>query len=107
MLRANLHLVLHVVVPAAVAFRLYRGRFLNAWLIMMATTLVDLDHLLADPVYDPARCSLGFHPLHRYPLIVAYAMAALWPRLRLVGTGLLIHMALDGMDCVWMQCEAR
>ena len=103
MLRENVHLILHAAVPAAVAATFYRKRFLRAWLILMSTMLVDLDHLLADPVYDPGRCSLGFHPLHTYPAIAAYALAAYWRRLRLVAIGLLIHMALDGVDCVWMR----
>ena len=103
MIRENVHLVLHALVPAAVAATFYRQRFLRVWLILMSTMLVDLDHLLADPVYDPNRCSLGFHPLHTYPAIAAYAVAAYWPRLRLIAIGLLIHMALDGIDCVWMR----
>ena len=103
MLRENVHLVLHAAVPAAVAATFYRKRFLRAWLILMSTMLVDLDHLLADPVYDPGRCSLGFHPLHTYPAIAVYAVAACWPKLRLIAIGLLIHMALDGADCVWMR----
>ena len=32
---------------------------------MLATMVVDLDHLLADPILDPQRCGIGFHPLHR------------------------------------------
>ncbi len=106
MLRQNLHLVLHVLVPAAVAAAFYRDRFVRAFLVLVATMLVDLDHLLADPVYDPGRCSIGFHPLHSVPAIGAYAIAALWPRLRLIAIGLLIHMALDGVDCVWMANES-
>jgi hypothetical protein len=39
---------------------------------MALTIIVDLDHLLADPIYDPNRCSIGFHPLHSYPAIVIY-----------------------------------
>ena len=35
--------------------------------------VVDLDHLLAEPVYDAARCSIGFHPLHTWPAMIAYA----------------------------------
>ena len=62
--------------------------------------LVDLDHLLADPIYDPNRCSIGFHPLHTYPAIAAYVVL-LVPRVtRLFALGLIIHMALDALDCV-------
>jgi hypothetical protein len=69
---------------------------------MTATMLVDLDHLLAAPVYDPDRCGIGFHPLHSYAAILLYAVLGVFPRTRLVGLGLVIHMALDAMDCLWM-----
>lgn len=89
-------------VPAAVAWLAFRPAWRQAWLIMLATMIIDLDHLLADPVYDPARCSIGFHPLHTYPAVAAYVILALIPRTRLVGIGLLIHIALDAIDCIMM-----
>jgi len=104
-MRPYIHMLLHFAVPAAIAWSFYRERFVQATLIMWGTMLVDLDHLLADPVYDPGRCSIGFHPLHQYPAIVAYAAATLWERTRLLGIGLLIHMVLDGVDCFWMHHE--
>lgn len=80
--------------------------------------LVDLDHLLADPIYDPGRCSIGFHPLHTLPAIAFYSVLFVLPlftkkepdtrrlqsvadKLHLAGLGLLIHMALDGLDCLF------
>jgi len=66
---------------------------------MIATMLVDLDHLLADPIYDPNRCSVGFHPLHSYIAIGIYAVFLAFPKSRLIALGLLIHMALDYLDC--------
>ena len=105
MIRPIIHLLLHIAVPAAVAGMAYRQIFWRAFAIMMATMLIDVDHLLADPVYDPGRCSIGFHPLHLYPMIAVYAVLALIPKTRLVGIGLLIHMFLDGIDCVWMSYE--
>ena len=105
MVRAALHLLLHVAVPGAVARIFYRQVFVRALVIMLATMLIDLDHLLADPVYDPGRCSIGFHPLHQYPIMVVYALLAVWPKTRLIGLGLVIHMLLDGVDCFWMQYE--
>jgi hypothetical protein len=106
MIQPLIHMLLHFALPAAVAGVAWRKQFLKAWLIMLATMLVDLDHLLSDPVYDPGRCSMGFHPLHQYPLILVYALAALWPKTRLVGVGLLVHMFLDGVDCFWMRYES-
>ena len=104
-IRPVIHLVLHALLPALVAGKFYRKTFWQAWLIMLATMVIDFDHLLADPVYDPDRCSIGFHPLHQYPLIAVYLLAAVWPRTRLIGIGLLLHMFLDGIDCYWMRYE--
>jgi hypothetical protein len=100
--RPATHLVLHLLVPALVARRLDKQRPGRAWVILVATMLVDLDHLLADTLYDPDRCSLGFHPLHTWPVWPVAALLTAWPRTRLVGVGLLIHMGLDGIDCLWM-----
>jgi hypothetical protein len=102
-LRSTIHLLLHFAVPIAVAWLCFRARWRRASLIMIATMLVDLDHLLAQPMYDPNRCSIGFHPLHTWPAILVY-VALTWPRrTRLIGIGLLIHMALDSLDCAGMR----
>lgn len=69
-----LHLRLHAAIPGAVALLFFRPHWKRAWLIMFATMLVDLDHFLADPIYDPGRCGIGFHPLHGYPAIAAYVL---------------------------------
>jgi len=99
-LASVVHLVFHAAVPGAVAWLFFRARWRSAWLVMLATMLVDLDHLLADPVYDPNRCGIGFHPLHTAPAIAGYAALALLRATRLIGVGLLVHMALDLADCV-------
>lgn len=98
-LAAVLHLVLHVLVPALVARIFFRPHWRRAWLIMLATMVVDLDHLLATPIYDPDRCSIGFHPLHTVPAIAVYTVLTLVPRTRLIGLGLVLHMLLDFSDC--------
>ena len=66
---------------------------------MVSTMLVDLDHLLATPIYDPNRCSIGFHPLHTALPILIYVVLLLPPKTRWIGIGLCIHMVLDTMDC--------
>jgi hypothetical protein len=101
-LRPVLHLVLHALVPALVAFIGYRRQWLHAWLWMMAGWLIDIDHLLADPIYAPGRCSIGFHPLHTAPAIAVYALLLIPRRTRPLGLGLVIHIALDALDCAWM-----
>lgn len=69
---------------------------------MIATMLVDLDHLLADPIFDANRCSVGFHPLHSYVAIGVYVIFLFIPRMRIIGVGLLFHMFTDYQDCLWM-----
>ena len=98
---ALLHLALHAAIPGGVALLFYRPNWQRAWLIMFSTLLVDLDHLLADPIYDPQRCGIGFHPAHSYPAIGAYALLLIPRTTRLIALGLVIHMALDALDCVW------
>ncbi len=105
MIRPIVHMLLHFLVPATVAKLGFPKSFMKAWLIMMAAMLIDLDHLVADPIYDPGRCSIGFHPLHQYPLVAVYALLAAWPKTRILGIGLLIHVLLDGIDCWWMHYE--
>lgn len=103
MIRIVVHLALHFLVPAAVARWLYPKKWITAWLIMLATMIVDLDHLWANPIFDPNRCSLGFHPLHSYPALAVYVVLTAIPQTRLIGLGLVIHLALDGLDCLWMK----
>jgi hypothetical protein len=100
--RSVFHLLLHALVPLLVAVIFFRQDWKRAWLIMFSTMLVDLDHLLADPIYDPDRCSIGYHPLHTYPAIVGYVLLSIPRTTRLLGLGLVIHMALDAVDCLLM-----
>jgi len=93
------HITLHFIVPTLIAFLLYREIAIKAWLMMIATMVVDLDHLLAVPIYDPNRCSIGFHPLHSYVAIGIYFVLLFFPKLRIIAIGLIIHMALDFIDC--------
>ncbi len=94
-----LHIFLHFLVPALIATIFFRAQWRHAYLLMMATMLVDLDHLSANPIYDPSRCSIGFHPLHQPGFIALYFVLCLVPKTRLIGIGLVLHMMLDSLDC--------
>ena len=69
---------------------------------MLGTMLVDADHLLAKPVFDPTRCSIGYHPLHSYYAIAVYVVLLYFPKTRIIATGLLLHMLTDFQDCLWI-----
>ena len=97
-----LHIAVHLLVPALVAIWVFPEDKYRVFLILASTMLVDLDHLLASPIYDPSRCSIGFHPLHGYIAIGGYGLMLLHKKSRLVGLGLMIHMLLDTSDCIVM-----
>ncbi len=69
-------------------------------MIMWAAILIDVDHLLADPVFDPERCSISFHPLHTYWAMAVYLLFLFFKPLRILGIGLLIHILADWSDCL-------
>ena len=89
--------------PLILARLFWKKSWLKAWAVMVATMVVDLDHLLADPIYDPNRCSIGFHPLHSWVMVAIYPLGLFHKATRLVALGLCIHMALDWVDCLWMK----
>ena len=102
LLQTITHYSLHFLAPGLIAWLFFRDHWLKAWLIMLATMLVDLDHLLADPIFDPDRCGIGFHPLHSYWAIGVYVLLLFFPKTRIIGAGLVLHMAADYQDCLWM-----
>ena len=104
MLQTFIHYSLHFLGPLLIAFVFYKSTWQKAYLILLLTMLVDLDHLLATPIFDPNRCSIGFHPLHSYPAIFLYFCLLFIPNFytRLVAIGLLFHMLTDWLDCLWM-----
>ena len=101
--RTIIHMTLHFLVPFLVAKTAWKENWLFPFITMALTIAVDFDHLLADPIFDPDRCGIGFHPLHSWPAIAVYLVAIFSSRLRIVALGLLIHMVLDGTDCLLMR----
>ena len=68
---------------------------------MLLTMIVDLDHLLANPIYEADRCSINFHPLHSYYAIGVYMIMIFLRRpFNIIGIGLLLHMLTDFCDCL-------
>jgi hypothetical protein len=95
------HYGLHFVFPAVLALVFFPVMWQTAYLIMLATMLMDVDHLLARPIFDPGRCSVGYHPLHSFYAIPAYALLLLLPATQIMAVGLLFHLFTDTVDCLW------
>ena len=106
MLRGIVHYGLHFLAPYFLAFLWGRSRQFKAYLILLATMLVDLDHLLAEIYTLSLHDALPIYLLHSYPMIILYALLCILPLhrlglpwwVRVVGVGLLFHMATDWQD---------
>ena len=108
-----IHLFLHFLIPLVIS-KVFTGKlgsslpeynifnlpaWLTNWLLMMLTMFIDIDHIIATPIYQPERCSIGFHPLHTFLPITFYIVLCFPKKTRIVGVGLVIHMLLDSIDC--------
>ncbi len=100
--RHLVHYSCHILLPLVFARLLWKENWRNVYLIMLSTMLIDLDHLLADPVFDPNRCSIGFHPLHTWWAAIIYLSFLAIPswKWRAVSAGCLWHLCTDSID--WM-----
>lgn len=94
-----LHYSLHLAFPALIAVVYNRKRWWYYYLILLATMAIDLDHLLATPIFDSCRCSIGFHPLHGGVAAAIYSVGLLFPKVRIIAIGLLFHLLTDALDC--------
>jgi len=124
MLQIIIHYSMHLLLPGVIAFVFFKAQWKKVYLVMLATMLVDLDHVFActhmfsdsgsfvflgidhlfscKDIFVPHRCSIGFHPLHSYVAICIYVILLFFNKSRLVGLGLVLHMLTDFQDCLWM-----
>lgn len=102
MTQTLIHYGFHFLLPLIVALLFFKSNWKYAYLVMIAGMLIDLDHLLATPMFDPNRCSIGFHPLHSSFAILFYIFLSIPKKSRLVGLGLVIHIISDAVDCSLM-----
>nr|WP_321235147.1 DUF6122 family protein [uncultured Psychroserpens sp.] len=101
MLQPIVHYGIHFILPLIIALTFFKKTWKSAYLIMLCAFIIDLDHLLATPLFDPNRCSVNFHPLHSYYAIGAYLIVTFFKITRHLGLGLAIHIIADQVDC-WM-----
>ncbi len=100
MLKLFIHYGLHLGLPLAISLIFFRKNWIKAYLIMLSAFVIDLDHLLADPIFDSNRCSINFHPLHSYYAIIIYLLFLVPKPTRIFAIGLLVHIIADSADCL-------
>jgi hypothetical protein len=102
LIKLFIHYTFHFVVPIFIARTFFKDNWLNAYLLMLATLLIDLDHLLASPIFDPNRCSIGYHPLHTVYAAFFYLLLYFIPswKWKAVAIGCLWHLSTDYIDCL-------
>ena len=58
MLQNLVHYFLHFIAIVGIAYFYDNNNWKKYWLILLATMLIDADHLLAEPIFQPHRCSI-------------------------------------------------
>lgn len=96
------HYGIHFLFPLVIAAIFYKNRIWKVYFVLIATMLIDFDHLLADPIFDSQRCSINFHLLHSYYAIGFYFLMLVPNKTRILAIGLLIHILADSIDCLFM-----
>ena len=97
-LKFCIHYGLHFLFPGVVAYVYNPKKWKQNWLILLSTMLIDLDHLLATPIFDPNRCRIGFHPLHSFYAFIVYLILLHPKKTNLIGIGYLRHLCTDYVD---------
>lgn len=97
------HYFLHFGFTLIIAWVFFRKNWKKVYLILIATMLVDVDHLFANPIFQANRCSINFHPLHSYYAMIVYFMLLFFCKpFNIIAIGLLFHMLTDFIDCLMM-----
>jgi hypothetical protein len=98
-LKFAIHYSFHFIFPAIIAYTFFKLNWKRVYLLFIAAIFIDIDHLLASPIFDPNRCSINFHPLHSIYAILFYIGLTSWKKTRVVGIALLLHILADTIDC--------
>src|SRR3989338_8300355 len=110
-----MNLIIHLLAGILLAgifylfFKSFRNKneFKRMVLWFSASNLIDIDHLLANPIYDPLRCGINFHPLHSWFMLPIYIAGLFHKKTRFLSIGILFHLFLDGVDCVLIANNLR
>ena len=104
LLRPILHYGGHFIVPFVFAWIVWRCDWKRFGAAMVGANIIDIDHLWAIPIFDPGRCSIGFHTFHGWEAGIVYLALLIVPRwwVRAFGAGALWHLLVDAGDCAAM-----
>ena len=103
MVRFIAHYGIHFIVPLFIAFYFYKENRFWVAILLLSGILIDIDHIVAHPMFDPNRCSINFHPLHSYWAITFYVILFMFKRTRVIGLALLLHILADTVDCLFIR----
>jgi hypothetical protein len=99
MFKFSIHYSLHFIIPLLFSLYFFKGKWKKIYLIFLLSMIVDLDHLLANPIFSEGRCSINYHPLHSYIAIAFYFVGLFFKKTRILSAALLFHMLTDYIDC--------
>lgn len=77
----------------------YKLNYRIAFFQLFLANIIDIDHLLANPIYDAVRCSINFHPLHSWYVFPIYLVGLVSKKYRYFFIGIIIHLIVDFFDC--------
>lgn len=103
-----IHYFLHIGFPFFIAYGFFRKDWKRVYLILLATMLIDIDHIFANPIFQADRCSINFHPFHTYYAMILYVVLLFFRKpFNIIGIGLLFHMFTDFIDCMMMYSSCK
>ncbi|HAE43005.1 MAG TPA: hypothetical protein DCG34_08840 [Clostridiales bacterium] len=87
-------ILVHIGLSLLVAF--FLGLSQRDMYYFVGANIIDIDHLLSDPVYDPTRNSFESHIIHHNWLPVSFVSVLLTlTKYKWFGLGILFHFFLD------------
>ncbi|MFL1896873.1 DUF6122 family protein [Aquimarina sp. 2-A2] len=101
MTRTLIHYGFHFILPLMVSLYWYRKEWKQVYIFFLLAMLIDIDHLWAQPIFDPDRCSVGYHTFHSTIAIAIYFLLLLPKKSRILAIALLWHITTDTIDC-WL-----
>lgn len=107
-MQAFIHYFLHLVFPLFIAYFCFRKDWKKVYLILLATMLVDADHIFASPIFQADRCSIQFHIFHTYYAMAVYVVLLFFRKpFNIIGIGLLLHMLTDFIVCLMIYARCN